>query len=354
MRTRELGQSGLTIPVVTFGAWAIGGWHWGGTDDELAVRAIRAGLDCGLRAIDTAPIYGFGHSETVLGRALQGRREEALVLTKVGLRWDDERGERAFAAQGPQGRRVTVRRNLRPDSVRTEVERSLARLKTDVVDLVQVHWPDRTTPLADTLGALSELQREGKLRAIGVSNFSLAELDEAQRLLEGRLASHQPQFSLVARRAEQDVLPWSAEHGVASLVYSPLEQGLLTGKVDASRTFPQDDGRNKRATFAPDNRERVNRALAEAVAPVAEAHDATWAQVVLAWTIQQIGVTSAIVGARRPEQARENAAAGDLVLTPPELARIRTAFESFTLRTPRKDAPLARIRRFASRLLGRG
>ena len=202
MRTRELGQSGLTIPVVTFGAWAIGGWHWGGTDDELAVRAIRAGLDCGLRAIDTAPIYGFGHSETVLGRALQGRREEALVLTKVGLRWDDERGERAFAAQGPQGRRVTVRRNLRPDSVRTEVERSLARLKTDVVDLVQVHWPDRTTPLADTLGALSELQREGKLRAIGVSNFSLAELDEAQRLLEGRLDNTVYRMGFATTRAE--------------------------------------------------------------------------------------------------------------------------------------------------------
>lgn len=354
MRTRPLGRSGLEVPVVAFGAWAIGGWHWGGTDDDLAVAALREGVERGITAVDTAPIYGFGHSERVVGRALGGVRERVLVMTKVGLRWDDDRGEPAFGARGPDGRRVTVRRNARPDSVRLEVERSLERLGVDVLDLVQVHWPDPTTPVADTMGALRELRREGKLRAIGVSNFDVEGLEAAARALgDVPLASHQPQLSLVARRAEEDVIPWTCEHGVATLVYSPLEQGLLTGKVDAARTFPADDGRSRRATFAPRNRALVNEALEGTVRPIAEEHGATLAQTVLAWTVDQLGVTSAIVGARRPEQARENAAAGDLVLSPPEHARIRAAFEALELKVPSKGSPLARLRRLAARFLGR-
>jgi aryl-alcohol dehydrogenase-like predicted oxidoreductase len=332
MQVRRLGQSPLEVPAVVFGAWAIGGWNWGGSDDEAAVRAIQAGIDAGINAIDTAPVYGFGHSEEVVGRALAGRRDSVVLLTKVGLRWDDPRGTFYFKTSDQDGRPREVWRNGRPDAIAAEVEQSLRRLKTDRIDLLQVHWHDPATPLAETLGALARLVEQGKARAIGVSNFPPALLAEAQAAL-GRipLASDQPKYSLVAREIERDVLPWCREHGVGLLVYSPLEQGLLTGKVRAERAFPASDGRHKRGTFTPANRARVNALLERVVKPVAERHGATLAQVVLAWTIAQPGITSAIAGARTSEQARENAGAGALALAPAELTSIRAAFEGLQL-----------------------
>lgn len=358
MQHRELGRSELRVPVVVLGAWAIGGWYWGGTDDAQAIRAIQASIDHGANAIDTAPVYGFGHSETIVGRALVGRRDRAIVMTKVGLRWDTEEGEPYFDTVDTSGTKRVVRRNASAASVRHEVEASLARMGVETIDLIQVHWPDPRTPIAETMGALLELRRAGKVRAIGVSNYSVAQMEEARRALgDVPLASDQPKYNLVARDAEKEILPWCAHERVGTVVYSPLEQGLLTGKVDATRSFSNSDGRHKRPTFASRNRELVNACLRDVVQPIATRHGATIGQVVVAWTVAQPGVTAAIVGARTPEQAIENAAAGDVRLTADELARVRAAFEALRLETPPPagaPAGASGIRGMLKRLLGGG
>jgi len=344
MQQRELGASGLHVPAIVFGAWAIGGWNWGGSDDDAAVRAIQRALDLGVNAIDTAPVYGFGHSERVVGRAIAGRRADVVLMTKVGLRWDDDDGEFYFQATSASGETLRVHRNLKPASVRHEVAASLARLGTDYLDLVQIHWPDPRTPLEETLAALLELRARGVVRAIGVSNFPVAMLESAiADLGDVPLASTQPKYSLVARESEHDVLPFCRKNNVGVIVYSPLEQGLLTGKVPAERTFTDDDGRAKRWTFEAENRARVNDVLTRVVRPIAERRGGTIAQVVLAWTIAQPGVTSAIVGARNEAQVAENAVAGEMRLTELELATVRAAFEGLELDASRRGSMLSRI-----------
>lgn len=331
MHARPLGATGLSVSPIVLGTWAVGGGYWGAADDERSIAAIRAALDAGVTAIDTAPFYGLGRSERVVGRALAGR-SDVLLATKVGLRWDDDRGEFFFDATDERGRALRVFRNGRPDSVRHEVEQSLARLGVEHLHLVQVHWPDATTPVADTLGALAELHRAGTIGAIGVSNFGPALLREAQEALgDIPLASVQSRYSLVHRELEQDVLPHARAHGLAVLAYSPLEQGLLTGEVTPSRRFHDGDGRRRRPTFQRENRRRVNALVQEVLAPVAAAHGRSCAQVALAWTVAQPGVTAAVVGARDARQAAENAAAGDLALSPDELSAIDRAFAGLEL-----------------------
>ncbi|MBL8861869.1 MAG: aldo/keto reductase [Planctomycetes bacterium] len=354
MRHARLGRSDLRVPRVVFGAWAIGGWGWGGADDEASIRAVQASIEVGANAFDTAPVYGFGRSEEVLGRAIRGRRADVLLFTKVGLRWDDARGDVAFDALDDRGVRRVVRRNARADSVRLEVERSLARLGVETLDLVQVHWPDPRTPVAETMATLLDLRREGKVREIGVSNFDVPLLRVAQEALGAvPLASTQPKYSLVARDIERDVLPHCAREDIGVIVYSPLEQGLLTGRVGAARAFGEADGRSRRATFRARNRALVNAALELAAAPVARAHAATLGQVAIAWVLAQRGVTAAIVGARTAEQARENAAAAELDLSAPESDALRAAFESLPLDLTRAVSFSARIRGLVGRLLRR-
>ncbi len=332
MRTRALGRSGIETPVVIFGAWAIGGWFWGRSDDHLAVEALHRALEVGMTAIDTAPAYGVGHSEKVVGRALAGRRDRALVMTKCGLRWDDDRGQFDFEMVMPNGDKHPLYRNLRPDSVRLECERSLQRLGTDRIDLYQCHWPDPTTPIADTMGELARLHREGKIRAVGVSNFGPGQMREAQDALgDVPLASDQPRYNLRDRAIERDVLPWCREHEVGAIVYSPLDQGLLTGKMTEGRELPEGDERAHRWTMSRENRRRVNAVVREVLEPLAERHRATPAQLASAWTFHQPGVTAAIVGARNPAQVDENAAAGDLELSAPELETMSRAFEALEL-----------------------
>ena len=336
MQPVRLGASDLVVPGVSFGAYAIGGLYWGEPrSDEEAIAALQAGVLSGSTAIDTAPVYGLGRSERLVGEALRGLGrdgERALVMTKVGLRWDDDRGAVGFEAVGENGRTVTVRRNSRPDSIRVEVDRSLARLGAETIDLVQVHARDVETPVAETMGALEELLHEGKVRAIGVSNYSPAEMREAQASLKSvPLASTQSQYSLLDRKIEAGVLPLARESGIGVLAYAPLDQGLLTGKVTAERTFPRSDGRHRRPSFQRRNRRRVNECLAKVVGPIAREHDATIAQIVLAWTIHQPGITSLLVGARTPEQARANAAAMAIELSREECDGMGEAFARLRL-----------------------
>lgn len=349
MEMRRLGRSGLAVSKVAFGAWAIGGWQWGGSEDDAAVDALRAGIEAGMTSIDTAPVYGFGRSERVVGRALLGLRERAQVLTKVGLVWEEERGEFFFEGPDQDGIVRRVYKNSRPDSIRREVEASLRRLGVERLDLVQIHWPDATTPLSESLGALVELRTQGKLCEIGVSNFTPGQLAQASAALgEVPLASTQERYSLVARGIEQGALPWAIAHGVGVLAYSPIEQGLLSGKVGPERVFPAGDNRANRGTFTPENRRRVNALLERVVRPPAERLGATWAQVVIAWTLARPGITCALVGARRPEQARENARAAELELTPAEWTAIDRGFAELELDPPGGGA----LRRLVNKLRG--
>ena len=329
MKLRVLGNSGIEASAIGFGAWAIGGWMWGGTEEKEAVAAIHAAIDAGITLIDTAPIYGYGRSEEIVGKALKGRRDSVVLATKCGMVWDRESGEFMFqsdeASVNEQGDKK-VYRYLAADSIREEVERSLTRLKTDVIDLYQPHWPDSTTPAEDTAATLLALQEEGKIRAFGPCNIT----DEIIRkyAATGPVASVQQKYSMLDRRLEEDALPFCIEQNIAVLAYSPMELGLLTGKVTADRVFKEGDLRRNHKKFTPENRELVA-LLLEALTPIAETHDATLAQLVLAWTIHQPGITHALAGARTSAQAEENAVAGVIDLTQDEQAVIVEAINAY-------------------------
>ncbi|MCX7817983.1 MAG: aldo/keto reductase [Kiritimatiellae bacterium] len=323
MKYRELGDTGIRVSTIALGTWSAGGgpW-WGETDAEEAVRAIQASLDAGVNLIDTAPMYGFGRAEELIARAIRGRRDRVVLATKCGLWWRDERGSPWFEHQGR-----TIRRSLRPDTIRLELEDSLRRLRVDCIDLYQTHWPSMPpdlTPIAETMACLLELRDQGKIRAIGVSNVTPAQIEEY--LAVGPVAACQPRYSLLDRRIERDLLPYCRAHNIATLVYSPLEQGLLTGRIGMDRTFAPGEYRNMIPWFRPANRRRVLELL-EGWRDLCEAHRCTMGQLVLACTVAQPGITSALVGARKVAHAEENAAAGDIELTDAELARMRRDVE---------------------------
>ena len=325
MEYRQLGTSDLEVPTIVFGAWAIGGWYWGPQEDAESIRTIHAAIDAGITCIDTAPMYGMGHSEEVVGKAIKGRRDQVVLATKCGLRWDTpDEGDEYFTCRMPDGSEHPVRRNLHKRAILEEAEINLRRLDTDHIDLYQCHWPCKSAPIEETMDALVTLKDQGKIRAIGVSNFAPEMLAEC--LAYGPLVSDQPPYSLLRRNAEADVLPFCLEHHIGVIVYSPLQQGLLTGKMTPDRTLHDDDYRKGQKWFTAGNRQRVLDAL-ERIRPIADAHGATLAQTTLAWTVAQPGITSAIVGARTPEQAVENAKAGDIQLSDDELATIRSVFE---------------------------
>lgn len=303
--------------MVALGAWAIGGWPWAGTDEARSIDAIRAGLDAGMNFIDTAPGYGLGLSEEIIGRAIAGRRAQAVVATKCGIVWHTTEGRPYFELEGR-----SIHRYLGPDSIRYELEQSLKRLRTDYVDLYQTHWPDPTTPVADTMAALLDLKAQGKIRAIGVSNVSPELLDQYREL--GTVDTDQELFSMLDRGIEAELLPYDRRQGIAVLAYSPLAQGLLTGRVGPDREFPEGDMRRHSKRFSVESRARVL-AMLEKIRPIADSHGITLAQLVIAWTVAQPGVTHALVGARDANQAMENAGAGDVELSNEELAAIDAA-----------------------------
>jgi aryl-alcohol dehydrogenase-like predicted oxidoreductase len=329
MRTRPLGQSGIEASVVAFGAWAIGGWRWGGTDESQSVRAIHAAIDAGITLFDTAPVYGFGLSDSILGGALQGKRDRVILATKCGLICDPTKGSRHFTTNAlsfDDDALIQVNRYCGGESIKREVEASLRRLKTDHIDLLQTHWQDTTTPFAETMGAMMELKKAGKVRAIGVCNATAAQMAEYRKA--GPLDSDQERYSMLARDVEKDQLPYCREHRVAMLAYSPLAQGLLTGKLTASRQFALGDLRKDNPKFGAEVRQRVAKLLAK-FEPVRARHGITMTQLVIAWTIAQPGVTHALCGARTPEQAIENAKAGDVALWEEEVQQMTAAVDAF-------------------------
>jgi len=331
MKRRRLGTSDVKVTPVALGSWAIGGWLWGGTDDEGAIAGIQKAIDLGMTTIDTAPVYGFGHSERIVGQAIAGRQGEVEVLTKFGLRWDLPTGEGTnhYDTQDLDGRPLRVSKYAAADSVIAECEASLRRLGVDCIDLYQHHWPDPAHPIEETMAACAKLLEQGKIRAVGVSNYTAEMMDEARKVVP--LTASQPPYSMVRRGSETEVIPYCMAQGIGVLAYSPLQNGILTGKVTMDRAFPDTDLRSRSPYYRPENRQRILAFLDAWVRPVAEAHDATIARVVINWTMHRPGITCALVGVRNPEQAEDNAGAAAFTLTDEETRRINAALEALTL-----------------------
>lgn len=308
MRYRLLGKTGLNISEVSFGCWTMGGDYWGGADDRDSVAAVREAAEQGINFFDTAELYGDGHSEKVLGLALQGIRDKVCIASKV---WTN---------------------HMRGGDVQKACENSLRRLRTDYLDLYFIHYPSETVPLRETMEAMLKLRESGKIRAIGVSNFSGAQLEEALKI--GRCEVIQPCYSLLWRFVEKDVIPLCLEHNIGVVAYSPLAQGLLTGKFHPGWQFKEGDHRGKTPLFKPGRFEEALRA-AESLKPFADKYGRTQGQIAINWLIARPGIVSAIVGARDAAQVKENAAASGWDMSPEDYAAIDKISREFTDALPR-------------------
>ena len=329
MLYRKLGHSDLEISVVTFGAWAAGGWMWGGTERSEAVKAIRSSYDVGVTSIDTAPVYGQGLSEEIVGEAIKDiPRDKVQILTKYGMRWDLAKGDLAMHSKDNNGNDIDIYKYAAKDSIIKECEDSLKRLGTDYIDLYQIHWHDKTTPIEETMEAVSQLIKQGKVRHAGVCNYDANLMREASDHID--LVSDQVPYSMVKRDIENEVVPYCLEHDKSILAYSPLERGLLTGKMKPGYKFGADDHRADIYFYKDENLRRVNEFLAK-IKPLADEKHATLGQLVIRWTVSQPGITVALVGARDAEQAVQNAKAMDIEITKEELTFISTELEALEL-----------------------
>jgi len=307
---------------------------WGGTKKNDPEGAIRAAIDHGINLIDTAPMYGYGHSEELVGAALKGIRDKVVLATKCGMVWYKNEGDKFFdasetgEAEGEVDKKYEVYINLRPAMIRYEIEESLRRLKTDRIDLYQTHWQDSTTRTEDAMAELLLLKQEGKIRAIGCSNATVEQMDRYRSV--GQLDTDQEQYSMLQRQHEADNLSYCHDHHVAFLAYSPMALGILSGKIGPDRQFGEGDVRRGNPWYQKENRSKVD-ALLDVIRSVAEGKGITVAQTVIAWTLAQPGCTHALVGARNPDQAIANAKAGEVELTQDEVRIIRKVVDQTKL-----------------------
>ena len=313
MQTRQLGNSDLRITAIGFGAWAIGGggWSfgWGEQDDADSVATIREALDLGINWIDTAAVYGLGHSEEVVAKALEGVTNRPYVFTKCARVWDEKR---------------QIGKSLKAASIRAECEASLKRLKVDVIDLYQVHWPEPAEDIDEGWQTVLKLKEEGKIRWAGVSNFSAAQMAQVSEF--GPITSLQPPYSMIRPEVEESVLPYCRAHNIGVIAYSPMASGLLTGAMTRARiaAFPADDWRKEKNRHYQEPLLTRNLNLVEVLKRVGAAHGRTPGEVAIAWVLRHPAVTAAIVGARKPGQLKELAGAADWRLTPSEVDAIDT------------------------------
>lgn len=328
MEKISLGKSDVLVTPITFGAWAIGGWMWGGADQKEAIDAIEAAIDLGITSIDTAPVYGFGKSEELVGKAIKGKRDRVEILTKYGMNWRSAEGEFFFDSIDNQGKPVKIHRYSSKESVIRECEDSLVRLGTDYIDLLQIHWPDPITPIGETMEAVQILIDQGKIRAAGVSNYDSDHCREASNKI--LLASNQVPYSMVRRDIEEELVPWCIENDVSILAYSPLQRGLLTGKITPGYKYNSGDSRANLPHFSDENVSRVNKFLDE-IKPIAEGKDASLAQLVLAWTLFQPGITVVLAGARNRKQVQDNIGAAELNLSKEEANLITSSLDKLKL-----------------------
>lgn len=333
MQKRRLGNSSVMVTPMAFGAWAIGGWMWGGAEETDAINAIKASFNAGITTIDTAPVYGFGRSEELVGKAMKGvPRDKYEILTKFGLNWQSADGEFYFDSVDNDGNPIKIYKWASKQKIIQECEDSLRRLQTDYIDLYQIHWPDSTTPLSETFEALQQLMKEGKIRAAGVCNYSVDLVEEAWQTIE--LASNQVPYSMIHRAIEADVVPQAIEKGMGIIAYSPLQRGLLTGKIKPGHKFGEGDTREGNRFYTDENIKRANDLL-DKIRPIAEAHNASLAQVVINWTVQQPGIACALVGARDEKQVADNVKALSFELNKETLQQITALANEFSLAEPK-------------------
>lgn len=329
MKYRKIGNSDLELSVITFGAWAAGGWMWGGTEHAKSEKAIRAAYDCGITSIDTAPVYGQGTSEKIVGEAIRGiPRDKVQILTKYGLQWKTNKGEFYFNSVDNQGNDIDVYRYSSKQSIIRECEESLRLLGTDYIDLYQIHWPDPTTPIQETMEAVESLIQSGKVRYAGVSNYSLDQFKEANKYID--IVSNQLSYSMIKREIENDLVPAMLETNKSILAYSPLGRGVLTGKLKSGHKFAEGDHRANLPAYSNENVGLINNFLARLI-PLAEEKNASISQLVIRWTIEQPGITIALVGARNADQAIQNAGASDIELSEKELSFITSELNKLQL-----------------------
>lgn len=329
MEYRKIGTSDLELSVVTFGAWAAGGWMWGGTEKKQAIHAIQASYDLGVTSIDTAPVYGQGDSEKIVGEAIKAiPRDKIQILTKYGLRWDITKGQFYFKSKNNEGKDINIYKYAGKESIMLECENSLRWLGTDYIDLYQIHWPDPTTALSETMEAVAKLQQQGKIRHAAVCNYDVELLKEAGKHIS--IIANQVPYSMVKRGIEEEIVPYCINNRISILAYSPLERGLLTGKIKPGHQFSPGDHRNDLLYFQPENIERTN-AFLQAIKPIADKNNASLAQLVIRWTVEQPGITIALVGARNAEQAIQNAKAMAIQLSREEIDLITAELNKLVL-----------------------
>ncbi len=310
MKTRQLGNTDMQITPIGFGTWAIGGggyqFGWGPQDDEQSIAAINHALDLGINWIDTAAVYGLGHAEEVVARALKGRSARPYIFTKCSRVWDEH---------------GNITSSLKAQSIRRECENSLRRLQTDVVDLYQVHWPNPDPDIEEGWSTMAELKKEGKVRYIGVSNFNVSQMRRIMQIAP--ISSLQPPYSMIHPDVENDILPFCHEHNLGVIVYSPMASGLLTGSMTRERIakLPEDDWRRRDPDFQEPRLSR-NLALVETLTGIGFMHNLTPGVVAIAWALRNPAVTGAIVGARRPDQVDGIIGAAEFRLTDSEIAQI--------------------------------
>lgn len=328
MNKRKLGKTDIEVSEIAFGAWAIGGWMWGGADSKEAVRAIETAVDNGMTTIDTASVYGFGLSEELVGKAVKGKRNKVQILTKFGMEWNRKVGDYYFDTKDNSGREIKIYRYAAKEKVISDCDDSLRRLKTDYIDLFQIHWPDSTTPVSETMEALELLIQKGKIRAGGVCNFPADLLDEARKSFN--VASNQVPYSMVKREIEKDIVPYAMANNISIIAYSPLQRGLLTGKIKPGHKFSEGDTRPSTPYYKEPNLSNIL-ALLEKIKSVADEHNAKLSQLVLNWTIRQPGITCALAGARDPKQVLENIGAVKFVLSDDEIKLMNKYISGLTI-----------------------
>lgn len=319
MKTRQFGKTDMHITPIGFGSWAIGGgnwvYGWGEQDDTDSIAAIKRALDLGINWIDTAPAYGLGHAEEIVAAALKGRAEKPYIFTKCSLVWNP--GER------------TIHGNLKAASIRREAEESLRRLQVETIDLYQMHWPDPDEEIEEGWSTMAELQKEGKVRYIGVSNFNVSQLRRVMAIAP--VNSLQPPYSLIDREAEEELLPFCQQNNIAVIVYSPMQSGLLTGQMTRERiaNLPDNDWRKQDQEFQEPRLSR-NLALVEKLREIAQLYQRTPAEAAIAWTLQNPAVTGAIVGARNLQQVDTIVGAAEFRLNELELGEIEDFFRTIS------------------------
>lgn len=323
MEYRKLGNTELELSTITYGAFAIGGNMWGGNEKADSIASIQASIDHGVTTIDTAPFYGFGLSEEMIGEAIKSQdRSKVQLLTKFGLVWDGSnngKGDFFFDADD-NGKKVPVYKYSSKENVIKEIEESLKRLQTDYIDLLQIHWPDSTTPISETMEAVQTLIQQGKIRAFGVSNYNISQIQEAQKTVQ--IASDQVAYSMLNRKIEAELIPFTVAENIGIIAYSPMERGLLTGKYFTDSKLKDNDHRN--GYFGQFDLQKV-KTLVEELSSLANAKHISISQLVLRWTTLQKGITIVLAGARNAEQAISNAKAMDFDLSVSELEFINQA-----------------------------